>query len=142
MDQDERCVRHARAKAMSELLLDAEAYRAAVTEEKAATVVHRDDGYSCDWAATMPRRSPAPQPARTMTDTEIARMIADAMAEVDSRIAAAFQSREWQNKAILDAVGEALGKERERMRQELRAEIAKSSGESAHTELDGRLRSA
>jgi hypothetical protein len=42
---------------------------------------------------------------------------------IDARIEAAFEVRDWQHQATLDAVGDALGKIREQLRAEFAAEI-------------------
>jgi hypothetical protein len=81
MDLEERRARYAEAKAESHLMLDPEACRAAMAEQRTAVVQHREDGYSCDWAVGMPRSEPPPLPPRTLTDAEIARMVADAVAK-------------------------------------------------------------
>ena len=130
MDAAERNARHAKSKAMSRLLLDPEAYRAAVAEQESTAVAvhHREDGYSCDWAATMPKREPPPLPPRTLTDAEIARMIADAVAGLPSAPTSA------ETEALVERVlgkhlvltPKAIAPILNELRQQLRAEIAKA----------------
>jgi hypothetical protein len=121
---DERRAAWAAIKARSHEVLDPDACRAAVAAETAR--VHRDDGFSCDWAATMPKQ-PEPEPAsRTLTDTEIARMIASVQADFDSKLAAALEARVSWEHARQDAIGRALSEIRKQLREEigqLRADV-------------------
>lgn len=113
MDAEQRRALHDQARARSRVMLDPETARAAIAEEKAATVVHRDDGFSCDWAATMPKQSqPPPLPPRSLTDAEIKRMIAEA-----------FEARQWRDDARRDAVAKFVAQVREQLRKEFAAEV-------------------
>jgi hypothetical protein len=131
MDQAERNALHAADKERSAVMLDPEACQAAVAEERAApTVVHRDDGYSCDWAKGMPRPEPASQPSRTLTDAETEQKRADEWTRfIDSRIAKVTG-------ALKGAIGEVIGVRNAKLRKEFTAEIEKLRAEIASLRAD------
>ena len=99
--------------------------RANVDRLRDLKVEHRayDDDVLMRWRAGMPR--PAPPP----TMAEIEQRIADAMADIDSRIAAAFEARAWEHEATLEAIGMAFAEERKHGRGELAAGIEKLKSE-------------
>jgi hypothetical protein len=74
MDAEERRVAFAKAVERSRLMLDADSCRETIVAETVTRAIHRDDGYSSDWAAGMPRREPAPAP-RSLGTAEIEKLI-------------------------------------------------------------------
>jgi hypothetical protein len=137
MDAEARKAAFAQTKVLSDLLLDPEAYRAAIAEEKATEaatrVQHRSDGYSSDWHAGMPKPEPTPQ-ATALTDAETLRW----QRHIDDRIAAALAEyhESAEMRPVTDAVidnmcikilnrlaGEAA--EIDKLRAEFQKEIAK-----------------
>lgn len=111
MTDEERRVAFAEAVERSRLMLDAESCRQTADETVQRRVQHRDDGFSSDWAAGMPRRQPAPAP------TQRSPSAAEIEALVDRRIAAALAEQRTIANARRDAVGEALGMVRAQMRK-------------------------
>jgi hypothetical protein len=83
--------------------------------ERQAHCIHRDDGYSCDWAKTMPKKEPPP------TIEEVRQEIADAVAEIRAEQPNALTAAE-----IEDALGQVVSHQRKYFGAEiakLRAEI-------------------
>jgi hypothetical protein len=81
-----------------------------------------------------PRRPP-PQPARTMTDAEIARMFAAVQADTDSKLDAVdrrFAALQAKESEMLEGIGMALAESvtgvSQQLREEFTAEIDKRSG--------------
>jgi hypothetical protein len=101
---------------------------------------------------TAPVEKPAPAPVSRLTDAEILRLemqTRELLSEhrlqelVDSRVEAAFEARQWQHEATLEAVGDALGKIRAQLRSEIAAEVgslrADISIEKAHAVVAERV---
>jgi hypothetical protein len=124
MDAEARRAEFEAGLARSHVMLDPEACRAAVAEENAAQRVHRDDGFSCDWAAGMPRKAeptPTPQPHQpSVAEIEMQRS-QDWTRFVDSRIERAIAARDefWRD-VLAGLVSE--------VRKQLRAEIVEQVG--------------
>ena len=90
---------------------------------------HRDDGLLTQHSVNMPEPSSPPLPSRTLTDYEIARMIADAVAAqpralTSGEIEALIDRRV---NVLSDATGDALSE----VRKQLRGEIAKATNRPA-----------
>ncbi|MCK1447757.1 hypothetical protein IVB34_34465 [Bradyrhizobium sp. 2] len=99
--------------------------RATLARTADITVEHRDhdDDALMRWRAGMPQKPPPP------TIEEVRQEIAAALAGIDDRISAAFKAREWQHGATLEAVGQALGETRKKVRAEFMAEVEKLRSE-------------
>ena len=117
----------AAAVSRSTTMLDPEAAREAVAAEKAAQPrEHRDDGYSSDWHANMPKPEPAPAPKTEAITAVVNRAVAAALAAQPQALTAdviAKQTTEMLNgiRMAFDELAEALVK----ARGELRADVAK-----------------
>jgi phage-related protein len=120
MDVDERKAAFAEAKERSLVMLDDEACRETIAAETVTRVQHRTDGYSCDWAAGIPKQEEAAPVQRRTTDAESLRW----KSYIDGRIEALFDGDRMNG--LREAIGAALAHERKQFRAEiegLRAEI-------------------
>ncbi|MGO4506021.1 hypothetical protein AB4Z51_03305 [Bradyrhizobium sp. 2TAF36] len=112
MDAEARRVAFAEAVERSRLMLNPEACSETIAAET-VTRVHRDDGFSCDWHAGMPK--PAPEPAaraRTLTDAEASRW----QSYIDGKISAALAEHTELHREVLAA---AIAHERKLHRAEV-----------------------
>ena len=107
MDQTERNALHAADKAWSLEALERLADVVVIPRE------HRYDGLLTDHSRNMPTPEPASQLSRTLTDAEIARMIADQV-----RAALATHDRFWS-----DVHGAVIASERKKMRAHVAEQI-------------------
>jgi hypothetical protein len=78
---------------------------------------HDDDGFLSPWSKGMPKKPPP------VTAAEVGQMIAAAMADIDGRIAAAFETRAWERAASTEAIGMALAETRKKMRAEFQEQL-------------------
>jgi DNA-binding GntR family transcriptional regulator len=101
-------------------------------ERKAAFALARATAYEVSLArhSVVPEPAPTPQP-HALTDAEMLRL----ETLIDNKIVAAFEARQWEHDATVEAVGRALGETRKKMRAEIQEQIAKAHRPDAGQEF-------
>jgi hypothetical protein len=118
---------------------------ARVADVRVVRRVHRDDGLLTEHSVNMPKKEPPP------TVAEVKQMIAEALAElphaltsteIERMIEAHAKANEWHHEATLEAIGQALGETRKKMRAEfeeqlglLRADVTVAKADRAGEEF-------
>ncbi|MCA1415286.1 hypothetical protein I6F30_29765 [Bradyrhizobium sp. NBAIM20] len=117
------------------ILDDARETLARLADVKVERRVHRDDGFSTDWARGMP---PKPAPP---TMAEVEAKIADAVTELETFVRREITTAKAEHQAEhetlwLDVFGAAIAEERKRRRAEVGDEIEKLRAELAELRAD------